>query len=580
VVPSPVPGRAEADGDHPVGVDGGQQLDQVRQQVDRDAGRHVVLDGGRDVGEATQDRADIRRPAHAGDEAALPSHPIGVATLPLPDAHEGERLLPGQLLPPFREIDRVPLPARLRWRHPHVERRGQIDLDTPEGIDHRDEPAHVDHGVVGHTDAEQFAEHVRDRRRGRIVGAWVQRSELLGHSLVAAAVERQEVLPPLTGGAMLRVHLLEPLRQGEVGEVAIHGEQRRIAGLRIDGRDEQAVDAVPGPSLPGIAAEQRDGHPAGLAPGVGRRRGGLLGGRRRPLGGRRRPLAEVGLLAWRLETTVLGRRSGGWLVGLLLPLVGGHGDRWLATLIGDEHRADDPVRRRRVVADRRVRDDHDSGEHHEAGANGGSGPTAARQYGVRRRPDALRVGVEGGVEPEDQDDEVDPQQPQQGGRPQHPAGQLRGRAGRQPGGSPDQRQGDDEQQRALHPPTHHQLPGPRQHQGGQRGPEPASGPATTVHRTQRPHVRLPTPGVKRARYGRRGRPPTTRTPGGASALAGLQFLDQLGHDVVEVADDAEVRDLEDRRLGVLVDGDDVLRRLHPCPVLDRTRDTRPEVQRR
>src|SRR2546427_11720582 len=40
----------------------------------------------------------------------------------------------------------------------------------------------------------------------------------------------------------------------------------------------------------------------------------------------------------------------------------------------------------------------------------------------------------------------------------------------------------------------------------------------------------------------------------------LELLRQLRHDLEEVADDAVVGDLEDRRLGVLVDGHDHLRR--------------------
>src|SRR5437899_1099578 len=39
---------------------------------------------------------------------------------------------------------------------------------------------------------------------------------------------------------------------------------------------------------------------------------------------------------------------------------------------------------------------------------------------------------------------------------------------------------------------------------------------------------------------------------------GLEGLDQLGQHLVDVADDAEVGDGEDRRFLVLVDGDDVL----------------------
>src|SRR5688500_11266276 len=49
----------------------------------------------------------------------------------------------------------------------------------------------------------------------------------------------------------------------------------------------------------------------------------------------------------------------------------------------------------------------------------------------------------------------------------------------------------------------------------------------------------------------------------------LKLFGQLRHDLEQVADQADVRDLEDRRLFVLVDGDDHLRILHTCEVLDR-----------
>src|SRR5215469_18896008 len=63
-----------------------------------------------------------------------------------------------------------------------------------------------------------------------------------------------------------------------------------------------------------------------------------------------------------------------------------------------------------------------------------------------------------------------------------------------------------------------------------------------------------------------------------SALA--DFLDELGDDLEQVADDAEVGDLEDRGLGVLVDRDDRLGGLHPGPVLDRAGDPDRRVQLR
>src|SRR5215207_3090873 len=65
-----------------------------------------------------------------------------------------------------------------------------------------------------------------------------------------------------------------------------------------------------------------------------------------------------------------------------------------------------------------------------------------------------------------------------------------------------------------------------------------------------------------------------------AALLGLHGLRQLGHDLVEVADDPEIGELEDRGVRVLVDRDDVLRGLHADLVLDRARDPRREIQLR
>src|SRR5215210_2571735 len=64
------------------------------------------------------------------------------------------------------------------------------------------------------------------------------------------------------------------------------------------------------------------------------------------------------------------------------------------------------------------------------------------------------------------------------------------------------------------------------------------------------------------------------------ALTGLHGLGQLGQDLVQVADDAEIGELEDRRVRVLVDRDDVLRGLHAYLVLDGARDAGREVQLR
>src|SRR5262249_7449675 len=63
----------------------------------------------------------------------------------------------------------------------------------------------------------------------------------------------------------------------------------------------------------------------------------------------------------------------------------------------------------------------------------------------------------------------------------------------------------------------------------------------------------------------------------SAAPLGLDRLGQLRDDFVQVTDDAEIRELEDWRVGVLVDGEDVLRVLHPDLVLDRPRDTGGQV---
>ena len=60
----------------------------------------------------------------------------------------------------------------------------------------------------------------------------------------------------------------------------------------------------------------------------------------------------------------------------------------------------------------------------------------------------------------------------------------------------------------------------------------------------------------------------------ALALALGEFFGQLGGDGEQVADDTEVGQLEDGRLGVLVDRDDRLRGLHAGAVLDRTGNAR------
>src|SRR4051794_11632590 len=67
---------------------------------------------------------------------------------------------------------------------------------------------------------------------------------------------------------------------------------------------------------------------------------------------------------------------------------------------------------------------------------------------------------------------------------------------------------------------------------------------------------------------------------GSAALSRLHGLGQLRDDLVEVAHDAEVGELEDRGVRVLVDRHDVLRALHADLVLDRARDAGREVELR
>ena len=82
-----------------------------------------------------------------------------------------------------------------------------------------------------------------------------------------------------------------------------------------------------------------------------------------------------------------------------------------------------------------------------------------------------------------------------------------------------------------------------------------------------------------------GSPPPTTTaaesrPAGRSRPPRADELGQLRHDLVQVADDAEVGELEDRRVRILVDRDDHARALHPDLVLDRARDPDRDVELR
>ena len=91
-----------------------------------------------------------------------------------------------------------------------------------------------------------------------------------------------------------------------------------------------------------------------------------------------------------------------------------------------------------------------------------------------------------------------------------------------------------------------------------------------VRRVDRRRIRRRRPAVR----------PLWPAIGDQLALLGLHGLGQLRQDLVQVADDAEVGELEDRGVRVLVDRDDVLRGLHADLVLDRARDARREVQLR
>src|SRR5207244_4108395 len=74
----------------------------------------------------------------------------------------------------------------------------------------------------------------------------------------------------------------------------------------------------------------------------------------------------------------------------------------------------------------------------------------------------------------------------------------------------------------------------------------------------------------------RRRSPTSKGPRTSSGSASRELL-ELFRDVEQIGDRPEVRDLEDRGLGVGVDGDDRSARLHAGEVLNRPRDAEGEV---
>src|SRR4051794_5378836 len=73
-------------------------------------------------------------------------------------------------------------------------------------------------------------------------------------------------------------------------------------------------------------------------------------------------------------------------------------------------------------------------------------------------------------------------------------------------------------------------------------------------------------------------PPTSPDP--RSARPRAELGDHRGDDLEQVADDDDVRELGDRRIGVAVHGDDRIRGLHPHLVLDRAGHAEGEVELR
>ena len=105
-----------------------------------------------------------------------------------------------------------------------------------------------------------------------------------------------------------------------------------------------------------------------------------------------------------------------------------------------------------------------------------------------------------------------------------------------------------------------------------------AGPAPTIRNRPRCARR---PGRSAAAIAS-ARRPRRREVGGPNAhdRARANELGQLRDDLVQVADDAEVGELEDRRVRILVDRDDHVRALHPDLVLDRAGDPERDVQLR
>lgn len=148
-------------------------------------------------------------------------------------------------------------------------------------------------------------------------------------------------------------------------------------------------------------------------------------------------------------------------------------------------------------------------------------------------------------------------------------------------------------QRPVRRPPLYPMPFPgqrrewREHQEQARRPQERRGPVQPRKQTlpelpPEQCVRAPRRQEARGRRLRREAGPDgwTETELPWLLLPGLKGTDQLGDNLEDVAHHTEVGDLEDRRVPVLVDGDDGLGGLHAGPVLDRAGNAQRDVQLR
>ena len=113
---------------------------------------------------------------------------------------------------------------------------------------------------------------------------------------------------------------------------------------------------------------------------------------------------------------------------------------------------------------------------------------------------------------------------------------------------------------------------------GRAGSRPRARPARRRRPARRPRSR-PRPSARRSPR-RRPRRRVVGRPHAHELRRSRTSSRQLRHDLVQVADDAEVGELEDRRVRVLVDRDDRARALHADLVLDRAGDADRDVELR